>query len=396
MPESTTEFKDILKSIVTLGIPPGASSVRKIDVGTEEFLRFFEHEIIETFIAGGGATCRFFEGVYGSGKSHLLQLLQGLAISRGMLVIHLELSAILNLSLMNWKAITSHILSRIRWHRDGEIIESIPDILFKLGEHDQKPFSRGMNPPRSASRNGTYNINKGSSQNSGFINDILLEIAQEAHKPSLKDLNLPHAGFVNAIDLAVNGFSRLSANDPAKTTLKRFLCGEKVTVGDLRRHGIKGVKNPLSDRNAESVLNTVISAMFELGFTGTMILFDETDQTFNYQRHSTKAIISANLMRRLIDGCSNGVVKGAVVVFAVLPNFLPSCAQLYPALGDRLLSQGVKGKRPGWRFPVLRLDDVTTCNTPEMFLNKLVEKFVTHVRFDKKDFIRNKLLNEGK
>ena len=48
MLESTTEFKDILKSIVTLGIPPGASSVKKIDVGTEEFLHFFEHEIIDS------------------------------------------------------------------------------------------------------------------------------------------------------------------------------------------------------------------------------------------------------------------------------------------------------------------------------------------------------------
>lgn len=380
MPESATNFKEILKSVVTLGIPPGVSSVKKIDVGTEEFLRFFQHEIIEDFIAAGGATCRFFEGVYGGGKSHLLQLLQGLAIDHGMLVIHLELSAILNMSLMNWKAITSHILSHVRWHRDGTTIESIPEILFKIAEQGPRPFPRSMNHPYNGSGDAMHNMGNWHTQD---------------HKPSLKDLNLPHGGFVNAMDLAVNGFSRLNSDNPARSALKRFLCGEKVAVGDLRRHGIQGVKNPLSDRNAESVLNTVLSAMFELGFAGTMILFDETDQTFNHRRHSAGAIISANLIRRLIDACSNGVVKGTIAVFAVLPNFLPSCAQLYPALGDRLMSHGVKTQQPGWRFPVLQLDDVTTCRTPEMFLQKLVEKFVAHVPIDKKDILRHKLLDEG-
>jgi len=341
------ELIEALKSVVSSGTPPPSEVICSIDVGTEKYVRFFEKEIIEDYITKGGASCRFFEGVYGGGKSHLLQLFNLVAEKHRMLVVEIELSKLL--SLRDWKSITSHILCNIQYRRNGTTTKGLPNIMFELAQSYRKP---------------------------------------------LRNLRLRHTGFLNASDVAINGLSLLDSE--ARDKLKRFLYGEKIGAGDLKRHGIRGVKNPLSERNAESVLNTVLSIVFELGFAGTMILFDETEQTFQHQRQSNKALIAANLMRRFIDACSNGIIKGAIAVFAVLPDFLPSCANAYPALGDRLSIERPEDGAPGWRYPLLRLEDITTCHDPEEFLEKIVDKITSQIPDEKKDWLKGRLIVEGR
>ena len=43
--------------------------------------------------------------------------------------------------------------------------------------------------------------------------------------------------------------------------------------------GIRGVKAPLSKRNAEHVMNTVATTLHALGVPGTLLAFDENEQT---------------------------------------------------------------------------------------------------------------------
>jgi len=119
------------------------------------------------------------------------------------------------------------------------------------------------------------------------------------------------------------------------------------------------------------------------------------DQTFSKISQSSKAQVAANLMRRFIDACSNGVIKGAVAVFAVLPDFLPACVRAYPALGDRLVVYR-DTITPGWRFPVLRLEDIRDYSEPESFLEEVVQKIVSHVPDDKREQLSRELLSEGK
>ena len=339
------QLKEALKDIVTLVIPPRPEFIRLIDVGSERFLDFFEKEILENFVACGGATCRFFEAGYGGGKSHLLHLINHLAVKRRMLVVSIDLTKAL--SLLEWKDITEHILCNISLHVDGKILKSLPEVLHHVTEKDRQ---------------------------------------------RVRQLRLAHSGFSNAIALYVSDYQYLDSQGREK--LKRFLCGEKIGAGELKRNNIRGVKNPLSKRNAESVLNTVLSALFSLGFNGTVILFDETDQTFSRVQHTAKVQLGANLMRRLIDACSNGTIRGAVAVFAVLPDFLVSCSRAYPALGDRLLMY--RTTEPGWRFPILRIEDITEFAEPEMFMEKVIDKIVEQVASNKKDTLRRELLIEGR
>jgi hypothetical protein len=312
--------------------PPGTAPI--IDVGSDKFLDFFTDEVIDGLVATGGSTCRFFEGAHGSGKTHLLQLLETRARNRGMAVVRLDLSQAL--SLEDWRLITLYVLENLEATVDGDIIRGLPDILDVMG------------------------------------------LAELANYDALECSTLPHPGFKTAMLRAVRP---TDLSDEAIEYLRRYLLGERVGAGTLRRLGVFGVKNPLSNRNAEQVLNTVVGALHYLGLPGTMLVFDENEKTLEDSHgRSRRAQLAANLLRRLIDACFTGGLKGMVAVFGVLPGFLQACSLTYPALGERIQIARGGPYNPAWRWPVLPIEEVGTVSGPEEFLSGAIEKFLDVVR----------------
>jgi P-loop Domain of unknown function (DUF2791) len=146
-------------------------------------------------------------------------------------------------------------------------------------------------------------------------------------------------------------------------------------MAQLKAHGITGIKHPLSGRNAELVVKTIFAALFRLGIPGTLLLFDESEQTFVFKRAipPRRVVLGANLLRRLIDASASGSLVATVAVFAVLPGFVENCALAYAALGQRL--QLVRdGRAVGWRSPVIPLDAVSTEPDPDAFLTGLIDR----------------------
>jgi hypothetical protein len=152
--------------------------------------------------------------------------------------------------------------------------------------------------------------------------------------------------------------------------LRAYLRGERIPAAQLQRAGIGGVKDPLSRRNAEQVLNTALGGLHHLGLAGTILLFDENERTLISDRRafSKRLQTAANVMRRFIDGCTTGGIVGTVAVFAVLPGFLEHTTRLYPALGQRLEMARDADIPPAWRWPVLPVEAVGTTPAPEDFL----------------------------
>ncbi|MEX2673372.1 MAG: BREX system ATP-binding domain-containing protein [Phycisphaeraceae bacterium] len=70
---------------------PGAAAL--LEVGTGEYIDHFEQEVFSDIVAQGGSTCRFYEGPYGHGKTHLLELLRERALSVGFGVARIDLSS---------------------------------------------------------------------------------------------------------------------------------------------------------------------------------------------------------------------------------------------------------------------------------------------------------------
>ncbi len=332
-PATNDFFRLVLEQLAEHGTPPpGAAAL--IDVGSESFLDFFADEIIDRLVAVGGSTCRFFEGANGSGKTHLLQLLEERARERGMAVVRLDLSQAL--SLEDWRQITAFVVQNLQASLEWDVIRGLPDILDRIGR-------------------------------AGMADDDVLE-----------GETLPHPGFKTAMLRMVRS---ADLSDEAVELLHRYLLGERVTAGKFRTLGVFGVKNPLSNRNAEHSDATVVGALYYLGLPGTMLIFDENEKTLDRSRpHSRRVQLAANLLRRLIDACFTGGLKATVAVFAVLPGFLEACSLTYPALGQRIQTGRAGPFKAGWRWPVLSVEDVGTVDGPEEFMLRAVEKLLSIVQ----------------
>jgi hypothetical protein len=109
-----------------------------------------------------------------------------------------------------------------------------------------------------------------------------------------------------------------------------------------------------------------------------MLLFDENEKSFEFHRYGPapkRVQVAANLMRRLIDGCTTGGVVATVTVFAVLPGFLDQCALAYQALGQRVQAPPNDGRPPSWRWPVLCVDELAFAGQADRFADEAVTAF---------------------
>jgi len=158
-----------------------------------------------------------------------------------------------------------------------------------------------------------------------------------------------------------------------------------VPVSNFKKCGLKRIKKSVTKNNAEQVLNTVLNAIHYLGLKGTVLIFDETDRSWTSQRRPVprNVQIAANIIRRFIDSCSTGEIKGMIAIFAVLPNFIQNCMDCYPALGQRLESHRDSIDAISWRWPLLTTNEVNEILNKvedplmqrQIFLEQASEKF---------------------
>lgn len=319
------DVKEALTSVAEFGVA-SSEGAGLLDVGTQQYLQFFRTELLEGLVRSAGSTCRIYEGAYGEGKTHLLGLLREQSLELGMAAVSTDLSQAM--SLYDWRLITKNVLAKIEVRIEGERISGLPDILDVLGD-------------------------------SG------------ANETALREARLPHAGFRAGMVYALNQ----DLDEDAWDLLKQYLLGDRIGAGKLAAAGISGVKNPLSARNAELILGTVLGGLHALGLPGTMMLFDETEETFS-GKQSNKMMMAANLIRRLIDSCIDGALPGTIAIFAVLPGFLESAGLAYQALGQRLEFDRSGSFAPSWRWPVLQVEQLLTSPDPADFLESAIDRMI--------------------
>ena len=322
-------IRDALEQIAQYGVL-GDGNPWLIDVGSDAFISCFEREILDDLVQHGGSTCRFFEGSYGAGKTHLLRLLGETARARGMVTARMDLTH--EIGLDDWRLIAAYVLSNLEVTIGDVSARGLPDILSALAA------------------------------------------SGEANIEALRAAHLAHTGFQAAMIRAATATP--SATRAMPPVLRSYLLGSRVSLSALKHGGVRGVKDPLVSKNAEQVLSTVLGGLFHLGLPGTLLLFDENESSLFSKRAIVprKLQAAANIMRRLIDGCTTGELVGTVAVFAVLPGFLDTCAQQYPALGQRL-EMPRRVSEPSWRWPIMPVTSATSLPEPEDFLEAMLGHF---------------------
>lgn len=309
---------EALETLAQFGVPRhGTASL--VDVGSGPYLDFVRDELLDGYVGMGGSAIRIIEGQYGAGKTHILQLIEELALESGYVATRTDLSEAVGFDVP--RVLVKYLLQSVTVASDQGPAKGLSAVVRHLGEDP-----------------GTVG---------------------------------PHAGFAHAMH-----YMAVDPGAASSTSLRRFLGGERVTVAELRSQGFRGVKNPLSERNAELVLRTVTAGLQRTGAAGTVMLFDETEPTLaRAVSVSRRQLAAANLLRRMIDQAAAGVLVGTLVVFAVLPGFIESCARAYPALGQRLAATRTPSSNP-WRSPMVAVDAISTARSREQFLEAAVQRFL--------------------
>ncbi len=310
---SPSEILGCLQTVAESGVST-PKVAQLLDVGTDDYLALLDEEFLQNDQAVISSTVRIYEGFYGAGKTHLTDLLFSKALDAGYVAVRTNLSDAIHLE--DWKLVTRHVLQKVEARIEGHELRSLPSILQAAGA---------------------------------------LQLVDEDR---LESYVAPHPGFKNASLQS----TRIDPEHTGAEYLFRYLKGEPVGSGLLSQHRIKGVKNPLSERNAERILRTLAGVLECAGFRGLALLFDENEHTFTYARSTPprRVVQAANLLRRMIDACVAGELPNTLVTFTVLPQFLENANAALPALGTRTqffrnilpLNKTSGTMLPGWRFPI--------------------------------------------
>jgi hypothetical protein len=319
-------LQQTLERVATNGIVPEGGAAL-LDVGTQPFIRFFQEEVLDSLISPGHATCKVIRGAYGSGKSHIADLLRGRALQSNYLVVRTDLSQ--EVSFDDVQTLARHIVENLECRSGSGLLKGLPAILNDVAASGPPPVDITMRQ------------------------------------------QLPHTGYARAMSLLVN--RRFKTVDD-REMLERFLLGDRIPATEFASRQMRGVKNPLNARNAESILRTVARVTRSLGFRGIVLLFDENERTFEFRGHRPPARVvrAANFFRRWIDACATGKVTGTVAVFTVLPRFIENCTLAYPALGQRL--EAPRGGTGDWRWPLLDVEQVAPGFTDTQFVEALAAR----------------------
>jgi hypothetical protein len=268
------------------------------DVGSSEYIDFLEREVLASMVRRGVSACRFLRGDAGTGKTHLLRLLEERCLASGYAVAFINLNQ--EVSLDQWDLVTKEVLTKVAVRRNGSIIKGMDQIALYYAREQVGPLS-----------------------------------ARKVRNPCYR-----------------NALAHLMRNDRpgARTLLMTFVKGDTVAVKDLRKSGVKEVKKHLTAMNAEATLGSALNLLPLIGsaldpIPGTVLLFDETDNT--WVRGKRESEDAANCARRFIDAIKDREVERTFACFAVLNSFLRDCTS-YQGLHQRMCTFDELGR--AWRY----------------------------------------------
>ena len=302
------EARRIINCIGASGIPP-EKGVSYYNVGNESLLETFLEEYFEDYLNDGGAAFKLVVGDYGAGKSHFLYCLRDLAWSREFVVSRTELSA-KQCPYDDQLKVYQEIARNLVWHNEDPEVEDDRGLDVFLENYFYQICSKlGVESP---------------------FDGLNIDAKLIGWMQRIKKINVECPSF----RFAVFGlFEALARNDEDKQVkLNSYLRGEPVTP---KATDTQGVTEKMDKSNAFRMLRSLCQTIRELGYAGTVLLFDEGDRMVSIGSSKQEKIACDNL-REVIDSCSGDKLPGALFVYAVPPRFVTDTAQKYPALAQRV------------------------------------------------------------
>ena len=251
-----------LKTAVSLlkkGEAPGSKEVlNEISVGVQPFIKFFENQYLESYIAQGGSKIKFVTGKKGCGKSHFLQLLTVTAADLGFVTVHFSAKKVW---LHDFKDIYLEIFNRCNLFR---ILEKCARRIVNEMGYDVDTIPEGMTFADHLS--GLGDLDALSKR----------EIRNQLQNMFLKNPLLDN-NFATACSLLTGGILGHPVIEEAnKELLLSWLSGSRdANLAAIRRIGLSPSK--ITKYNARHMLRSLAELHTLAEFPGLLITIDEVD-----------------------------------------------------------------------------------------------------------------------
>jgi hypothetical protein len=279
--------RDAIIQSLRAGVTP-RTGIQHIQVGRAREVEALLKDIEQ--IADGGATFRLIIGEFGSGKSFFLQLIRSIALEKGLVTIHADLSPDRRLHATGGQARSlytelMHNLST-RTKQDGNGLTSIVE--------------RFITEAR-----------KESEQSSVVVADII--------KSRLSHLSDYVGGydFANVISLYWRGFE--DDNEQLKSDAIRWLRGEFSTKTDARK--ALGVRTIIDDSSFYDYLKLMSLFVRQSGYKGLLVNLDELVNLYKLSNQQARMSNYEQILRILND-CLQGSAEHIGFLLGGTPDFL--------------------------------------------------------------------------
>ncbi|AUB59801.1 hypothetical protein BK009_03380 [Methanobacterium subterraneum] len=317
------DYEDIIMALKNGNVP--ASGAAEICIGRENEIAEFQYLLKK--VDEGKAITKFVNGEFGSGKSFFLKVIEEMAFEDNFVVSKVTLSR--DVPFNKFEVVYKNIVKSLRCKTGTSLEHIIERWITKL---KMMAFEETSDP-----------LKQNLIVNENLHND--LERARQHSNP-----------FAVAIE---NYHKAMNAGDyeTAKYAQAWLRGDSNIPFTEKRKFGVKG---DIDRENAFKFLEALAAFLKTIGYSGLVVLIDETEFTMHLQNKKLRDT-AYNYIRDIYDECSLGNFQNTLFVFAGTPQFfddpklgVPS----YQALSDRIedtLDTSLKDLRK----PVIKLEGFT-------------------------------------
>ena len=327
-PIKTKERETIIQSLKS-GVVPRAG-LQHIQVGRNEELKSFINDV--DTIAEGGTSFRFVIGEYGSGKTFFMSLIRSIALEKGLVTMHADLSPTKRLHGSDGqpRMLLSEMVSNLatRTKPDGNALQNILERFISSAKDEAKATGRD-----------TY------------------ELISE----KLNELN-DHTGgynFISVVKKYLEGYE--TGNEQLMNNCLKWLRAEYTTKTDSLRD--LGIREFISDSSFYNTLKLYSVLVRKAGYKGLLICMDEMVNLYKIPNSVSRKANYEEILS-MLNNTLQGTFSNIGFIMGGTPEFLTDNIRglySYEALKSRLC-ENTFSKQLGvtdYNSVVLRLSNLT-------------------------------------
>ena len=334
---------DLFETIAETGHAP-KSGCSLFGVGFEDAFERLRKRYIEEAFSRGRSSEKFVIGPYGVGKTHFLREFSEVAANEDVVVAEVALNKDIDAT---DKLITyQEVVRELRV--PGSTAQGIRALL-------------------------TGVIDRVKSQAEGESGEQLLRYWVDGITDPRFSWKLP--AFGPAIQIGLRAYIENGGNDPLFLNVCRWLEGEVSNKDVARAVGTSPVSRNERSLHGGRALLSVYQFIRHAGFRGTVVGFDEAEQSMSTDRKSTARILS--MLQSSINAMADLQGGSALVLYAVTPDIADKMME-FPALQQRLADPG-----PGRGFfdgetlaPIIDLGRKSNLEDSEAHLKSVANRLV--------------------